>query len=104
MVNMEQNIIDSLKAVKHGYPDAQFIIFGSEARGSAAKDSDVDICVVFPIINKDYFELAAELTIEIRKYLDRALDVIVIDKLNFDQRSKESWTLEHVIKTEGFAV
>ncbi len=101
---MDRKIIDGINAVKLIYPDAQFIIFGSEASDSASKDSDIDICVVFPEIKKDSFALAAELSTEIRKYLDRALDVIVIDELNFNKRSREPWTLEHTIKSEGIAV
>ncbi len=101
---MERTIIDGINAVKLKYPDAQFIIFGSEANNSATKDSDIDICVIFPEIKKDSFALAAELSTEIRKYLDRALDVIVVDESNFNKRSKEAWTLEHTINTEGIAV
>ena len=101
---MDIKIINGINAVKVEYPDAQFIIFGSEANNSATKDSDIDICVVFPEIKKDSFALVAELSTEIRKYLDRALDVIVIDELNYNKRSKEAWTLEHTIKLEGIAV
>ena len=101
---MEGKIIDGIKAVKQRYPEARFIIFGSEANNSATKDSDIDICVIFPELEKDSFVLAAELATEIRKYLDRALDVIVVDELNFDKRSHETWTLEHVIKKKGIAV
>ena len=101
---MEQKIIDGLKAVKLNYPDARFIVFGSEADNSATKDSDIDICVIFPKVEKDSFLLAAELATEIRKYLDRALDIIVVDEANFDKRSRETWTLEHIIKSEGIAV
>ena len=60
--------------------------------------------MIFPKIEKDSFLLAAELATEIRKYLDRALDIIVIDEANFDKRSRETWTLEHIIKSEGIAV
>ncbi|MCK5343925.1 MAG: nucleotidyltransferase domain-containing protein [Candidatus Heimdallarchaeota archaeon] len=101
---MEGKIMDGINAVKQVYPDARFIIFGSEANDSATKDSDIDICVIFPEIEKDSFALAAELATEIRKYLDRALDVIVVDESNFDKRSRETWTLEHIIKSEGIAV
>jgi predicted nucleotidyltransferase len=101
---MERKIINGINAVKRVYPDARFIIFGSEANNSATKDSDIDICVIFPEMKKDAFELAAELAMEIRKYLDRALDVIVIDESNFDKRSRDSWTLEHIIMSEGIAV
>jgi len=101
---MDRKIIDGINAVKQMYPDARFIIFGSEANNSATKDSDIDICVIFHELEKDSFALAAELAAELRKYLDRALDVIVVDESNFDKRSHETWTLEHVIETEGIAV
>ena len=101
---MDGKIIGGINAVKQMYPDARFIIFGSEANNSATKNSDIDICVIFPKIEMDSFVLAAELATEIRKYLDRALDVIVVDEFNFEKRSRETWTLEHAIKFEGIAV
>jgi predicted nucleotidyltransferase len=101
---MKQKTIDGINAVKRKYPTARFIIFGSAARETATEYSDLDICVVFPKIKQDSFGLAAELATEIRKYLDRALDVIVVDESNFDKRSRETWTLEHMIKLEGIAV
>ena len=42
-----------LRLKKAGIPVEHIIIFGSYARGTEKKDSDIDICVVSPILGKD---------------------------------------------------
>ncbi|MBT3274830.1 MAG: nucleotidyltransferase domain-containing protein [Spirochaetales bacterium] len=101
---MDRNIINGITAVKRTFPDAQFFVFGSEARSHSSRESDLDICAIFPKLTDDAFTLAAEITSEIRKYLDKALDVVVFDELKFKQRSKEPWTLEYVIQAEGILI
>ncbi len=66
---MKQEIIDGILGVKSVYPDARFVVFGSEARNTATQNSDVDICVIFPEIEKDPFILASEIAVDVRKYL-----------------------------------
>ncbi len=101
---MDRKVIEGINAVKLQYPEARFIVFGSEANDTAKIDSDLDICVIFPEMKKDSFELAAEVATEFRKHLDKALDVIVVDESSFSERSNETWTLEYIIKSEGIAV
>jgi predicted nucleotidyltransferase len=36
-----------------GIPVERIVLFGSYARGTERKDSDIDICVVSPILGKD---------------------------------------------------
>lgn len=31
-------------------------VFGSHAKGTATKDSDIDVCIVSPVFGKDYFQ------------------------------------------------
>ena len=38
---------------KAGIPVDRIVVFGSYARGTERKDSDIDICVVSPILGKD---------------------------------------------------
>jgi predicted nucleotidyltransferase len=38
---------------KSGIPVSKLILFGSQARGTARKDSDIDVCVVSPVLGKD---------------------------------------------------
>lgn len=101
---MTEKIIESIKAVKHFFPKARFIVFGSEARNETNEFSDVDICVLFPSEIDDEFALAAIISSKLRQFLDRPLDIIVLDIDTFETRAKENWTLEYVISHEGIAV
>jgi predicted nucleotidyltransferase len=56
MVN--QPIIKKLKRFrqlleKEGIPVAKLLLYGSQVRGTATKDSDIDVCVVSPAFGKD---------------------------------------------------
>lgn len=101
---MDQSILTGLKNAKKAFPQATFLVFGSQARGTARADSDLDVCALFPVLTKDPFELAYDVRWEIHKYLDLALDVVICDEPRFRSRGKEQWTIEHVIMTEGVQV
>lgn len=101
---MDKGIINSIREAKKNYPDARFIVFGSEARDMSTAQSDVDICVLFPKLSKDSFELASEILSFLRNHTDRALDLVVLEEHAFSERSKQRWTLEYVIHREGRAV
>lgn len=38
---------------KEGIPVSKILLYGSHARGTARKDSDIDVCVVSPAFGKD---------------------------------------------------
>ena len=82
----------------------QFFVFGSQADGSASADSDLDLCVVIPPEYGDPFEIAYQVRVEARKYINMALDVLVIRAVDFEDRKELHGTLEHTIATEGIAV
>jgi predicted nucleotidyltransferase len=101
---MDPVIIQGLKKAKKAFPDVSFIVFGSQVRGTAHADSDLDLCAVFPVLTKDPFELAYDVRSEIHKYLDIALDVVICDEPRFNSRGRELWTIEHSIAKEGVAI
>ncbi len=41
---------------KDGLPVAKILLYGSYARGTSRKDSDIDVCVVSPSFGKDYLK------------------------------------------------
>jgi predicted nucleotidyltransferase len=101
---MDQHVLAGLKKAKQAFPQATFLVFGSHARGTARPDSDLDVCALFPSLDKDPFELAYDVRSEIHKYLDVALDVVICDEPGFRSRGREQWTIEHAVMTEGVPI
>ena len=101
---MDAAIVVGLQKAKPAFPGADLIVFGSQARGSLRPGSDLDVCALFPTLTKDAFELAYDVSTEIHRHLDLALDVVVCDRQQFNARSQETWTLEYQIRAEGVTV
>lgn len=57
MTDIKKIAIDYLNQVKNdGIPVTNAYLFGSYAKGSANRFSDIDICVISPKFGVDYFE------------------------------------------------
>lgn len=57
MTDIKKITTDYLNQVKNdGIPVTNAYLFGSYAKGSANKFSDIDVCIVSPSFGEDYFE------------------------------------------------
>ena len=85
-------IVQTLKGVIHRIaPDATVILFGSEARGEACKDSDIDILV---LLDKDKISLCDRQAITYPLYdVEFETGVIISPKIF----SKQQWRDQLVI-------
>lgn len=101
---MDKNIVRAIGKLKQAFPEARFIVFGSQATGYAGKDSDLDLCAVFPSLTKDPFDLIYDIRVEARKYLPMAMDIFVLSEPDYASRSQQNGSLEHIIAVEGIAV
>jgi len=101
---VDRNIVRAIEKLKLTFPEARFIVFGSQATGNASTDSDLDLCAVFPSLSKDPFDLIYDIRVEARKYLSMAMDIFVLSETEYTSRSHENGSLEHIIAAEGIAV
>lgn len=101
---MNKNIVQAIERLKQSFPEARFIVFGSQANGNAGKDSDLDLCVIFPLLTKDPFDLIYDIRVEARKYLPMAMDIYVLSEPDYASRSLLSGSLEYIVAAEGIAV
>ena len=57
------NIVDSIAKILHQVaPDSKAILYGSEARGDARPDSDIDVLIILPDDHNTYARLKIEIT------------------------------------------
>ncbi|ADK82459.1 nucleotidyltransferase domain-containing protein [Sediminispirochaeta smaragdinae] len=101
---MDKNIVKAIEKLKQIFPEARFIVFGSQATGNASTDSDLDLCAVFPSLSKDPFDLIYDIRVEARKHLSMAMDIFVLSEPDYVSRSHGNGSLEHIIAAEGIAV
>src|SRR5258708_25878892 len=92
--------IDSIvKRIVEKYQPEQVILFGSQARGDAGPDSDVDLLIVMPV-EGSVREKRLEISLALPD-LPIAVDVIVTTPENFAWRKDVVGTIEWPATREG---
>lgn len=80
-------------------PGSRVIVFGSQARGDARPDSDVDIMVVEPTVENRYEETVR--LYQVLAPLVIAVDLLVVSAERFDYWCDTPNTVIHVAAHEG---
>ncbi len=80
-------------------PDATIILFGSQARGDAVKDSDVDFLLVAPDVSSRRKEMAR--LSRLLRPLRIPADVLVFSRRVFDQWAGVPGTVIYAAAQEG---
>jgi predicted nucleotidyltransferase len=104
---MEKNIYKIVKELKaeitSRYTLNELKVFGSSARGDRHKDSDIDIFILLPLVNRqieeDLFDIAYDLEL---KY-DCLIDLIVFDDRSLADRYASVPIYQKVL-SEGLSV
>ena len=78
----KNEVIETLKSKKNSFNISNFILFGSYAKGTNNKDSDVDIAFILKDGYKLSFDKYLELEEELSKSLKAKIDLMNFKKLN----------------------
>ncbi len=87
-----QKIEKYASLVKQTMPESKIVLFGSYARGTEKKDSDIDIAVVVDELNGDFLAASAKLF-----SLTREVDTNIEPKL-IVKKNNDSGFLESILK------
>ncbi len=89
MVNLTPVVSEFKKKVLEEFGNAVFILFGSQVRGDAEEESDIDVLVILDrevntLVREKIYDIAYEIEL---KY-DIVLDVSVFSKFEWDRYRK----------------
>jgi predicted nucleotidyltransferase len=80
---------------------AQAFLFGSYARKQATSRSDVDLLVVLTSASSTTNWLVETAELRRRLELDKAVDLIVMDKKSYDEWKDVEGSVQHEVAREG---
>ena len=79
--------------VRQNFKVKKVILYGSYSRGSAQKDSDIDVAVVLSRIDEDFLMAEAKL-FRLRREIDTRIEPVLLEESN-----DKSGFLEEILKT-----
>ncbi len=88
---------EAAEKIRSHYHDARVLLFGSQAKGDANEDSDIDLCIIITDPQKRLLEISREIRKDIYPILRRPLDILVYDSKSFEERSSFPLTMESEI-------
>jgi uncharacterized protein len=100
-IAQHEQLRKAARRIRDHYPGARVILFGSAARGTSGKESDVDLCVVIENPDRRPIEIGREIRREIRPIVGGPLDLLVYDSSVFRDRAAQAVSFEAEIEEEG---
>ena len=103
MLSKKDNKIFSAfaSAVKSGYPQARIWAFGSRAKGSASRESDLDVCVVLDKLDDKIDKTIIDYAWDVGFRNDRLISTVTYSKNEFNNGPCSQSLLVKTILNEG---
>jgi predicted nucleotidyltransferase len=84
-------------------PRARVWAFGSRARGDAAPESDLDLCIVLPAVTSELRRRVRALAWHIGFDHDRVVATVIVPEAEFENGPLSASALVRAIRAEGVA-
>ena len=98
-------VVDNLaiitNTIRKMHPQAQIYLFGSYANGDPHMDSDIDLCVVVPSLERNRFEIMDEIREAIHDKTEFAIDLLLFSNVEFEKNSVQKSKIQYEIAQNG---
>ena len=84
------------------YHPERIVLFGSVAKGRARDDSDLDICVVMPVMDKR--ALSMQMQTDLVNLVDRDVEIILLSPSQWEQFRHDPATFTYQIEQTGIVL
>ncbi len=96
-----KNEIDSIKEqIVSLYAPSKIVLFGSQAKGTATKRSDIDLCIVKDTENKS--DLLTDMYLKIES--SRPFDLLLYTEAEWDDCVKDASSFAYLINKRGIVI
>jgi uncharacterized protein len=97
-------IVNELKMkVSIKYPLFEMRVFGSTARGHQSTESDIDVFIRLPVVNREQEEDLFDIAYDLELKYDCLIDIIVLSDENLSDAHAKPMILNDIME-EGIAV
>lgn len=97
-VNNVQNEINAIKEqIVSRYAPSKIVLFGSQAKGTAAKKSDIDLCIVKDTDNKR--DLLTDMYLNIES--NKPFDLLLYTEAEWEECVKDTSSFAYLINKRG---
>ena len=86
------------------HPQAQIYLFGSYASGDTHSESDIDLCVILPLLEKNRFEIMDEIREAIHNKTVCAIDLLLFSNAEFEKNSGQKSKIQYEIAQKGVLI
>ena len=102
MTAQEKSELDAIvKAMADTGMVSKIILFGSQARGEAMPDSDIDLCALTHIKDRNPVDITVDLRMKIYDVQKSPLDLLTYNQDEFIYHAKRKTSFEHEIAEHG---
>lgn len=100
-INSIQNEVNSIKEqIVSYYAPSKIVLFGSQARGTATKKSDIDLCIVKDTDNKR--DLLTDMYLNVES--DRPFDLLIYTESEWNECVNDTSSFAYLINKRGAVI
>lgn len=101
----ERSVLQKLgRALKSDFAAKKIIVYGSAARGTLDRESDIDLLVVLPFVDWEVEKRVGGLAFEAGLEIDRVISTLCFSEEDMQQSFRQTSPLLNNIRREGVAL